>query len=252
MASLGYNDPDSKVNGTNIGPTSVLSVPGEPHVGPMNLAIRGVSDKETTLGLTSMSNPCRSEDLCYLGDQCRMELLTHAANMCSLVVHQCPQIHPNNTMDPNSKVRGAHVGFIWGRQDPGGPHVGPMNVVISRWGIKTPNCGANAQFMSMERPIKEWNMESPRTDHISRTTDVRKRYEFNHMWSHSTRMFVRVIPRQLIVDLIWWMLRNSLHRRAMSKDCRFATGMMACSKSQMVRFVLTIIDYDGLNIYLAI
>ena len=95
-------------------------------------------------------------------------------------------------------------------------------------------------------------MESSRLDHISRTTEVRKRYEFNHMWSHSTRMFVRLIPSQWIVDLIWWMLRNSLHRRAMSKDCRFATGIIACSKSQMVRFVLIIIDYDGLNMYLTI
>ena len=43
------------------------------------------------------------------------------------------------------------------------------------------------------------------------------------------------------------MLGNSLHRRTMSKDCRFAAGIMACNKSQMVRFVLTIIDYDGLN-----
>ena len=95
-------------------------------------------------------------------------------------------------------------------------------------------------------------MESPRPDHISRTTEVRKRREFNHMWSHSTRMFVRFIPRQWIFDLIWWVLRNSLHRRAISKDCWFATGIMACSKSQMVRFVLAIIDYDGLNIYLTI
>ena len=28
---------------------------------------------------------------------------------------------------PNSKVHGANMGPIWGRQDPGGPHVGPMN-----------------------------------------------------------------------------------------------------------------------------
>ena len=28
---------------------------------------------------------------------------------------------------PDSKVHGASVGPIWGRQDPGGPHVGPMN-----------------------------------------------------------------------------------------------------------------------------
>ena len=31
---------------------------------------------------------------------------------------------------PDSKVHGANMGPIWGRQDPGGPHVGPMNVAI--------------------------------------------------------------------------------------------------------------------------
>ena len=31
---------------------------------------------------------------------------------------------------PDIKVHGAHMGPIWGRQDPGGPHVGPMNFAI--------------------------------------------------------------------------------------------------------------------------
>ena len=31
---------------------------------------------------------------------------------------------------PDSKVHGANMGLIWGRQDPGGPHVGPMNFAI--------------------------------------------------------------------------------------------------------------------------
>ena len=31
---------------------------------------------------------------------------------------------------PDSKVHGAHMGTTWGRQDPGGPHVGPMNLAI--------------------------------------------------------------------------------------------------------------------------
>ena len=31
---------------------------------------------------------------------------------------------------PDSKVHGANMGLIWARQDPGGPHVGPMNFVI--------------------------------------------------------------------------------------------------------------------------
>ena len=31
---------------------------------------------------------------------------------------------------PYSKVHGANMGPIWGRQDPGGPYVGPMNFAI--------------------------------------------------------------------------------------------------------------------------
>ena len=31
---------------------------------------------------------------------------------------------------PDSKVHGALMGPIWGRQDPGGPHVHPMNFAI--------------------------------------------------------------------------------------------------------------------------
>ena len=33
---------------------------------------------------------------------------------------------------PDSKVHGANMGLTWGRQDPGGPHVGPMNLAM--WG----------------------------------------------------------------------------------------------------------------------
>ena len=34
---------------------------------------------------------------------------------------------------PDSDVHGANMGPIWGRQDPGGPHVGPMKFAI--WGV---------------------------------------------------------------------------------------------------------------------
>ena len=37
--------------------------------------------------------------------------------------------HPCDN-NPDSKVHGANMGLIWGRQDPGGPHVGPMNIAI--------------------------------------------------------------------------------------------------------------------------
>ena len=30
----------------------------------------------------------------------------------------------------DSKVHGTNMGPIWGRQDPGGPHVGPINFAI--------------------------------------------------------------------------------------------------------------------------
>ena len=31
---------------------------------------------------------------------------------------------------PDTKVHGANMGPIWGRQGPGGPHIGPMNFDI--------------------------------------------------------------------------------------------------------------------------
>ena len=34
---------------------------------------------------------------------------------------------------PYNKVHGANMGPIWGRQDPGGSHVGPMNFAI--WAV---------------------------------------------------------------------------------------------------------------------
>ena len=33
-------------------------------------------------------------------------------------------------MVPDSKVHGANMRPLWGREDPGGPHVGPMNFAI--------------------------------------------------------------------------------------------------------------------------
>ena len=33
---------------------------------------------------------------------------------------------------PDSKVHGGHIGPIWGREDPGGHHVAPMN--FATWG----------------------------------------------------------------------------------------------------------------------
>ena len=37
----------------------------------------------------------------------------------------------------DSKVHVANMGPIWGRQDPGGPHVGPRNFAIWAWSVMT-------------------------------------------------------------------------------------------------------------------
>ena len=45
-----------------------------------------------------------------------------------------PHVGPLNlAFYPDSKVHGANMEPIWGRQDPGGPHVGPMTLAI--WGL---------------------------------------------------------------------------------------------------------------------
>ena len=41
-----------------------------------------------------------------------------------------PGMSKYNITNPDSKVRGANIGPIWGRQDPDGPHVGPMNFAL--------------------------------------------------------------------------------------------------------------------------
>ena len=55
---------------------------------------------------------------------------------------------------PDSKVHGANMGPIWGRQDPGGPHVGPMNFAIWVWFAKQENI--NIQMLSFKQTFSKW------------------------------------------------------------------------------------------------
>ena len=50
---------------------------------------------------------------------------------------------------PDSKVHGANMGSIWGRQDPGGPHVGPINFAI--WALS--QIRNNPRMSTNEEPI---------------------------------------------------------------------------------------------------
>ena len=49
--------------------------------------------------------------------------------------------------DPDSKVHGTNMGPIWGRQDPGGPHVGRIN--FASWG-----CNVLLQFQIWPKTVK--------------------------------------------------------------------------------------------------
>ena len=54
-----------------------------------------------------------------------------------IVVHHTAGIPPGQLGHQtvlDRKVHVANMGPVWGRQDPGGPHVDPMNVAI--WGIE--------------------------------------------------------------------------------------------------------------------
>ena len=75
---------------------------------------------------------------------------------------------------PDSKFHGANMGPIWGRQDPGGPHVGPMNFAI--WGPYV-------------RQIHHWLVDSPYKGPVVQTSDVffevRLNKLLNNSWSAS-------------------------------------------------------------------
>ena len=102
----------------------------------------------------SMSNWCRSEGLCYLGYICKSSCCNSFEDQPPIdaiyrynLQMQSRGAQSSNKMQrldymtvcmyicmyPDSKVHGANMGPIWGRQDPGGSHVGPMNFAIWGW-----------------------------------------------------------------------------------------------------------------------
>ena len=52
---------------------------------------------------------------------------------------------------PDSKFHEANTGPIWGQQDPGGPHVGPMNFAI--WDDLAWSSSASVQTMKWDVKI---------------------------------------------------------------------------------------------------
>ena len=64
-----------------------------------------------------------------------LELLSSTSVICCsylqyLILKDGRSKFPYTDNTPDSKVRGANMGPTWGRKDPGGPHVGHMNIAI--------------------------------------------------------------------------------------------------------------------------
>ena len=57
---------------------------------------------------------------------------------------------------PDSKVYGAHMGPTWGRQDPGGLHVGPMNFVIWVSMYQAQKIKENYEYNQLEMSIHRY------------------------------------------------------------------------------------------------
>ena len=123
-----------------MGPTWVLSAPDGPHVGPMNLAI---CDAVAILDFREMSwyiaqnflqNHWFKFNFKFEWWPNRLYIVNNMpGDGLVLLLHQQANWWPDSWLAiriPDSKVHGANIGPSWGRQDPGGPHVGPMNFAI--------------------------------------------------------------------------------------------------------------------------
>ena len=76
---------------------------------------------------------------------------------------------------PDSKVHGANMGPIWGRQDPGGPHVRPMNFAIWAGPISKTRCAIYTQLKQDKFMIYCWLScnASQSASNVSRFTKTR-------------------------------------------------------------------------------
>ena len=67
---------------------------------------------------------------------------------------------------PDSKVHGANMGPIWGRQDPGGLHVGPMNVAIWVYTEWHRTCWTDEHWLVIRLQIITWSLAFGTHPHI--------------------------------------------------------------------------------------
>ena len=101
---------------------------------------------------------------------------------------------------PDSNAYGANMGPTWGRQDPGGPHVGTMNLAI--W------VAINNNFFGHEwgdLPVIFMSEEVTSENHRQYTSQVTKKLLFKVMivlfyFLHAVLYLEHTIPLHTIID----------------------------------------------------
>ena len=100
--------------------------------------------------------------------------------------------------DPNSKVNGANMGPIWGRQDPGGLHIGIMNFAIWEY-IGKQNWGSLEFLLTIQQILdpmtKDWYPGHP--PNLIYSLSTREKLDFftlhRYMWMYVSPASVRIV-----------------------------------------------------------
>ena len=108
-----------------------------------------------------------------------------------------------------SKVHGTNMGPIWGRQDPGGPHVVPMNLVV--WDVC---CTAKSNKLDK---LREWSLRTMhnvpsirpfRTQCINQVKEHGYQTGWNNHFLKFSSQYVNWIDYTLIVIFVINILYN--------------------------------------------
>ena len=107
----------------------------------------------------------------------------------------------------DSKVHGTNMGPIWGWQDPGGPHVGPMNFVI--WEVSRFWSSTNSRDLScsptgvnIQTRVSGW-IPSYLSEVLRQTKQLYKEYRTIHLR-----------PERLLLhnmNILWLLLHRYMH-----------------------------------------
>ena len=131
---------------------------------------------------------------------------------------------------PDSKVHGANMGPIWGHQDPGGPHVGPINFAICNT-LNSPK-----QPTAQTLPVVLWSLSLLHHKAIHNST-------LNFLWNHQNRYCIGWDMGVIIKLKHWFMLclcHCSAENNVMFILDQIITAPVLCGWMTMLQWTLMI------------